>query len=569
VPRVTTRKRIIGFIALSIAMFIGILDSTIINIALPDITAYFQSTLDDTAWISTIYILALAVCMITASKLADQFGRKKLMLIGLALFGTSSALCGISHSLAVLIVMRLFQGIGGAIITPIVVPMGLELFGKEKMQIVGGSVGAITALAAAGGPPIGGLIIEYLDWQSVFFVNVPLALLSFVLVALFVGESYDRTVSKAVDWLGILLLTATLALLTFALLKGNDYGWNSVSIVSMLVGSAVALVLFILAEKRTQAPLLELGLFRELTFTASCACYLITGFGLACFGLIFSYFLQNALGYAALDAAYITMFSSLTVIVAMPLGSAIAGKFGARPINTLGLLIMGAGALLLSRLTIDASKAAMTVDMIVCGFGLGLACQAVISSIKHLPAEKSGIGSGVVNAARQVGTCIAIALLVSVLDASVTSAKADIQDDAVAMIQQSNIADPVKAVMVQDTEDGLAGGGTGGVQISDLQERLQTDIGNVMASSAQARPSIDLAEQQAEIQSVLDEVKADVNDKVAAAFDATFLLAGIILIATAFVGLFTDRKNKRFTPEAGRSLESIGLTPEPDPTSIA
>ena len=485
------QKRIIGFIALAIAMFIGTLDSTIINIALPDIMKYFKASLNDTSWISTIYVLGLSVFMVPASKLADQFGRKKIMIIGLILFGTSSALCGLSISLLFLITMRLIQGIGGALITPIVVPMALELFGREKTQTVAGAVGAVTALAAAGGPPIGGLLIKYINWQSIFFINVPLALISLILTILFVVESYDKTVSKSLDWLGMLFLTSTLSLLTFSLLKGKDYGWSSAIIISMFIGSAVSLALFLLTESKVKAPLVELGLFRESTFTASSVCYLITGFGIVAPLLIFNYFLQNVLGYEALSAAYIVMAISLTVIIAMPLGSIIAGKLGARPVNFFGILCMGAGELLLTRLTVNTSKSIMIVDMVVFGFGLGFSCQSMVSSIKHLPAEKSGIGSGVVNSARQIGTCIGIALLVSVLNNNVATAKNNISSDAVSSVNHSGIIDSVKTVINRDIIESFSSSDSNtSADQEKLQRKLETDVKNALSNaSSTPRPS--------------------------------------------------------------------------------
>ncbi len=471
------QKSILGFIALTIAMSMGTLDSTIINIALPSITTYFNSNLKDTSWISTIYVLGLSVFMITASKLADQFGRKKMMMIGLTLFGVSSAMCGLSSSLLFLIVMRFIQGIGGAIITPIVVPMGLEIFSKEKAQFVAAIVGAVTALAAAGGPPIGGLLIEYINWQVIFFVNVPLALISIVLTSLFIRESYDKTVSKSIDWVGMFLLTTTLFLLIFALLKGNDYGWTSTMIVSMFIGSAATLALFILTESKVPSPMLELSLFSEPTFSFSSVCYLITGFAIVSPVLIFNYFLQNALGYEALTAAFIVMAVSLTVIVSMPLGNAIASKFDARPVNFLGVILMGVGVLLLSQLKINTSKAAMTCDMIVFGLGLGFSCQSLVSSIKFLPPEKSGMGSGIVNAARQIGTCIGIALLVSMLDANVSNAKINIRNDAILKIHHTKIVDSIKTIMIKDINDSLSGNNNlSETEQNDLQKKLKKDI---------------------------------------------------------------------------------------------
>lgn len=482
------QKKVFGFIAISIAMFMGTLDSTIVNIALPDITNYFHSNLDDTSWISTIYVMGLAVFMITASKLADQFGRKKVMSIGLVLFGASSAMCGFAHSLLFLIAMRLIQGIGGAIITPIAIPMGLEIFGKEKIQQVGGIVGAVTALAAAGGPPVGGIIIEYLNWQTIFFVNVPLTLISLLLMILFTDESYDQSVSRSIDWVGMLSLTAALFLLTFALLKGNDYGWQSVLILSMFIDSAVSLAVFIFVETKAKAPMLELGLLREPTFTSSSLCYLITGLGMTGPVLLFNYFLQNVLNYTALNAAFIVMTVSLTIMVSMPLGTVIAGKFGSKPVNVLGILIMGLGLFLLSRLTVSTPRFTMIADMVVNGIGFGFACQSVISSIKYLPKEKSGIGSGVVNAARQIGTCIGIALLVSILDTNIAGAKTDVKNYAVSQVNGSGLADTVKATAISDIQTVFSN--TDNTKNKALQDKLENDLEHsITALASSPKPS--------------------------------------------------------------------------------
>lgn len=486
------QKKLFGFIALAIAMFIGTLDSTIINIALPDIMDYFKASLNDTSWISTIYVMGLSVCMIPASKLADQFGRKKVMLTGLILFGTSSALCALSGSLFILIAMRLFQGIGGAMITPIVIPMAIELSGRKKTQKVAGAVGAVTALAAAGGPPIGGMLIKYISWQAIFYVNVPFALISFILTIFFIKESYDKTISKSIDWFGMLFLSTALFLLTFSLLKGRDYGWHSTLIVSMFIGSAVSFILFLFTEIKVKAPLVELQLFKEYTFTASCICYLITGFGIISPLLIFNYFLQNALGYQALNAAYIVMAVSLTVIISMPLGSLITDQFGARLVNFCGVLFMGIGAFMLSKITYDSPKQVMIADMVVCGFGLGFSCQSMVSSIKHLPKEKSGIGSGIVNAARQIGTCIGIALLVSVLNTNVTDAKKDIVNHAEVTINQSEIVNPVKAVMIRDIRKSFnSSDNNTNKQQKKMQKRITKDVKQTLSSTPSTKNTSD------------------------------------------------------------------------------
>lgn len=191
--------KIISFIGLTIAMFMGTLDSTIVNIVLPQIMTHFNASLTDTSWVATTYTLALAVFMITGSKIADRYGRKKIMLLGLALFGGFSAACMLATSLPELIAFRFFQGLGGAIITPIVLPMGIEIFGKAYMSKIASVVGAVTALAAAGGPPIGGVIIKYASWRWVFGINVPLTIVAFLIIAMGVRESYDESLARRID----------------------------------------------------------------------------------------------------------------------------------------------------------------------------------------------------------------------------------------------------------------------------------------------------------------------------------------------------------------------------------
>lgn len=448
------KTKYIGFIGIIMAAFVGTLDSTIVNIALPNITDYFNVSLNDSSWISTIYALALAVFMITASKLADQFGRKKLMIIGLLIFGITSVLCGMSSSLLFLIVMRFIQGIGGAILTPIAIPMGVEIFGKEKMQIVVGASGAVVAFAAASGPPIGGILIKYINWQSVFFVNVPLAIIALVLILVFVDESYDNTVSKSIDWIGMIMLTVSLFCLTFALLKGRDYGWTSNLILSLFGIFVVSLIVFIITELKVSAPMVELKLFKEPTFTASNICYLITGFAIMCPLLIFNYYLQNVLEYDTLKAAFIMMTVSITAMVATPTGSILSKKIGARVVNFIGILVIGIGTLMLSHLSTDTTNGTMVLYLIICGFGLGFSVQSISSSVKFIPKEKSGMGSGIINAARQIGSCIGIAILVSMLNGNVSTAKTDIKNNVISYVDnKKEIIQPVRAELIKTIND--------------------------------------------------------------------------------------------------------------------
>ena len=269
----TKSRRILGFIGLILAMFMGALDATIVNIALPDIMENLNTGLTDTSWVATIYVLAMAVFIIPASKLADIYGRKLVMLIGVVIFGTFSFACMTADSLFLLIIFRLLQGIGGAILTPIVLPMGIELFGKENTSRITAIMGAFSALAAAGGPVIGGLIIHWTTYHWIFGINVPIAIFAFLMILGGTKESYDLTITKNIDWLGMIFLTCTLGGLTFGLLKGREYGWVSQTIIASFVISVIGLFLFILTERRVKSPIIELKLFKEITFTSSSIIY--------------------------------------------------------------------------------------------------------------------------------------------------------------------------------------------------------------------------------------------------------------------------------------------------------
>lgn len=434
----------LSFIGLAIAMFMGVLDSTIVNIALPGIMDHFKSNLTDTSWIVTTYVLALAIFTVTSAKLADQYGRKKLMLLGLVLFGGFSAACMFAPSLFWLSVFRFVQGIGGAIITPIVLPMGIEIFGKEKLPVITSLVGVISALAAAGGPPFGGIILRYFSWHWVFGLNVPLALCAFIIILILVKETRDETSSKKVDWFGIVSLTVALFGITFGLLKGRDYGWSSLTISGSLLIGLTMIVVFVIFEKRNPTPMLDLKLFRILPFTASCLVYFVISMALICPSLIMNYFLQNVLNYSALNAALVIAPVSLTVAVAMPLGTKLAAKTGASAVNFTGMLIIGLSLLLLALIKPDTPKILMVVFLIFHGFGFGFANQSIVSSINPLPKNKSGLGSGIVNTGRQLGMCLGIAILVTLLNAHIDTARQNIKIDALQTISNRTLAPDVK-----------------------------------------------------------------------------------------------------------------------------
>lgn len=438
-------KKIYGLIALSLIMFMVTLDTTITNIALPDITSFFNSNVANTNWISTIYVLVMSVVIIPASKFGDQFGRKKTMAIGLIIFGIGSFMCGLSVNLSMLIFMRFIQGIGGAIVTPIMIPLSVDLFGREKANRAVGIIGAVTAVAAAAGPPIGGLLLKFLNWHWIFFVNIPVVVITFVLLLVCFQESIDPTISKKIDFAGLIFLTLALSQLTFLLVKGYDLGWLSYYSLLLMCGSIGSIIIFLLIEKKVQSPLVELNLFKEVTFSASTIIYFMCGFAVVCSSLIFNFYLENIRGYTALNASYIIMFMSITVMISMPVGARLAEVFGYRIVITIGMILMSISLFLLTTLVPSTTKQSMIIYMIVLGIGFGFACLSIVSAVQFIPESKAGIASGIVNAARQLGTCLGIAILVGTMTHNINLEKESIKRESIQQVTAKKLPENISS----------------------------------------------------------------------------------------------------------------------------
>lgn len=478
-----SKKNLWGLLALSLIMFMVTLDTTITNIALPDMTTYFESNLADTNWISTIYVLVMSIVIIPAAKFGDQFGRKRLMMIGLLIFGIGSTLCGLSRTLPILIINRFIQGVGGAIVMPIMIPLSVSLFGRKQANQAVGIIGAVTAVAAAAGPPIGGMILRFLDWKWIFFVNVPIVILTLCLVATCFAESVDPTAAKKIDIGGLILLTLALSQLTFVLVKGYDFGWTSSSSLLLIFGAIISFTSFIVVELKTKAPLVELSLFRETTFAASVIIYFICGFAVICSSLIFNFFLEDVRRYSALNASYIIMFMSITVMVSMPLGAKLAEYVGYRNIITTGMVLMAISLFLLSDLKADTVDELMVSFMIVLGLGFGFACLSIVAAVQFIPENKAGIASGIVNAARQLGTCLGIALLVGTMTHNVAIAKTEIKREALVQVTAQKLPSKLAQLINKGVTSELQTSKNSSDTKTNLQSSLKKDVQVVLNKS--------------------------------------------------------------------------------------
>jgi EmrB/QacA subfamily drug resistance transporter len=319
-------KRYFAFIIVAAGFFMALLDSTIVTVSLPKISEYFGTNIETITWVINGYNLAFAVLLVTASRLGDQFGRKKLFVAGLFFFTLTSLLCALSTSVHLLIFFRVLQGLAAAFVVPISMPLFLDLFPKEKSGAVVGAWGAISAIAAACGPALGGIITQLLQWQWIFLINVPIGVVTIVSTILLVKESYDDTATRHIDIGGIISLSIGAFALTLALIQANDKGWSSVYILGLLAAALIGLTAFVLIELRSAEPMLPLSLLRGREFSATLLGLFVFGVALMCGVFFLSFFLTIVLGMSQLKAGLVI---TMLPVSAMPF-AVIAGPLSDR-----------------------------------------------------------------------------------------------------------------------------------------------------------------------------------------------------------------------------------------------
>jgi EmrB/QacA subfamily drug resistance transporter len=408
-------------IVVCVAIFMLLLDITIVNVALPKIAHSLRASFSDIQWVIDAYALTLASLLLTTGSLADLLGRRLVFTVGLALFALTSLLCALSPSALFLILARGGQGIGGAIMfSTSLALLAQEFHGRERGTAFG-IWGATTGAAVAIGPLLGGALTDSLGWQSIFFINVPIGIAAAVLTMARVRESRDPAGTR-IDWIGTASFTAALFLLVFALIRADTLGWSSTTIVSLFAGSAVLLALFVGSQMLQENAMLDLSLFRKPTFTgAGLVAFTVSSSMFAMF-LYLTLFLQTILGLSPLQAG----LRFLPTTVVMFFVAAAAGNLTERvPVRLLlstGLALVGGGLLLMSGLNASSHWTALLAGFIVGGAGVGLINPPLASTaIGVVRPERSGMASGINSTFRQVGIATGIAALGAIFESQLSS----------------------------------------------------------------------------------------------------------------------------------------------------
>jgi EmrB/QacA subfamily drug resistance transporter len=407
--------------AVCLGTFMLLLDITVVNVALPDIQTSLHSSFSGLQWVVDAYALTLAALLLTAGGLADLYGRRRLYIIGLSVFTAASLLCGVAGSMLLLQLSRALQGIGGAIMFSVSLALLADAFRGKDRGVAFGIWGAITGLAVAVGPLLGGALTSGLSWRWIFFVNLPIGIGAVGIALTKVAESRAEKARRP-DWPGFVVFTLALSSLVYGLIESNQRSFSDGLVISCLVAAAVLLVAFVVVEARAAHPMFELTLFRLPTFT---------GGSVAAFGLSASIFamllylvlyLQDILGFSALQTGLRLLLLSGGIL----LTSAIAGRLSSHvPVRLLigpGLLIVGVGLLLMRGLDATSSWTHLTPGLIVSGVGVGMINPPLASTaVGVVTPDRAGMASGINSTFRQVGIATGIALLGTLFSNKVTS----------------------------------------------------------------------------------------------------------------------------------------------------
>jgi EmrB/QacA subfamily drug resistance transporter len=401
---------------LSLALFMIMLDNTIVNVALPTIQRDLGAKLSQLEWIVTGYALTFAALMLTGGKLADLLGRRRVLVAGLALFAGSSLACALAPSAGFLIAARIVQGAGAAMMNPATLSIVTATFPPHQRGAAIGIWAGVAAMALAIGPLIGGVLVEHVGWSSIFYVNVPIGLIAIVASLVLIDESRDTRERQRPDVPGQLASGIGLFALTYALIEANGSGWGSAKIVAAFAVAVAALAAFVLLERHQRAPMLDLGLFRNRTFAGANLVLLLVA--LAMFGVFFflSLYMQDVLRYSPVQAGATFLPMTLLIMVIAPLAGRLSDRVGSRSLLTGGMAIVAAQLLYFSRLGVDEGFFSLLPGMLLGGVGMScVMAPASAAALRGVPADSAGVGAAVLNSSRQLGGSIGVALMGAIM----------------------------------------------------------------------------------------------------------------------------------------------------------
>jgi EmrB/QacA subfamily drug resistance transporter len=396
--------------AMCFALFMIMLDNTVVNVALPSIQRDLHASISSLEWTINGYTLSFAVLLATGGRLGDIFGRRLMFLAGVVIFALSSATAGFATDTWMLVASRIVQGSGAALMMPATLSIITDAFPAHERGKAIGTWAGVSALALAVGPVLGGLLTEQISWRAIFYLNLPVAAGAIVAALFAVRESRDESVDRVVDYPGVVTLTAALTALVLALIEGNSWGWTSPAIVALIGGAVVLLAAFVAIELRVRVPMVQFSFFANRNFVGASLVAFVVSFAMLGMFFFLALYMQDILGYSPLEAGIRFLPSTLMIVLIAPIAGRLTDRIGPRWLITAGLSIVALALYGLTTIDSQTTYADIMPGFIGMGAGIALTMSPMSTAAMNAVEEsKAGIASGLLSMMRMVGGTFGVA----------------------------------------------------------------------------------------------------------------------------------------------------------------
>jgi EmrB/QacA subfamily drug resistance transporter len=418
-----------------IGLFMALIDVTIVNISIPQLQRDLDAPVDTVSWVLNAYNIVFAVLLVSMGRLADQFGRRRFFLIGMAIFTLGSLMCALSWSIGALTASRVIQAAGAATLAPIALATTTLVFPPAQRGLGLALMAMVANAAAALGPPIGGVLVEFAGWPFdagwhwIFLINVPIGIVGIALALRTVPETRDPHAGTKVDWWGMATVGAAIFCFTFGLVEANSRGWDSPEIIALFAGAGIFTAAFALTQRYGRYPMLTRALVQNRQFMGASTTLLLFGVGMmgALFMIVLAF--VNLWGYSEIEAALAITPVPIMAMLVSPVVGRLSSRLPPRAFAVPALLVMAASLFSLAALPAESSFGAAAWRLALLGIGVGAAFPAVtIGSMGSIQGQEIGLGSGIVNMSRQVGFAIGIALFVAVFTGTIDHKRQDARE---------------------------------------------------------------------------------------------------------------------------------------------
>lgn len=403
--RSNTKMTVIGLL---LGLFMAALDQTIVSTAMPTIVADFGD-FEHFVWVFSAYMIASVVSTPIFGKLSDMYGRKRFFIAGLSVFMISSMLCGLADNMTQLIIFRAMQGIGGGAVMPLCFAVLFDIFPAEKRGKMNGLFGAVFGLSSVFGPTVGAFFTDQVNWRWVFYINLPIGIVSLLFISLFYKESGNKT-KQTIDWIGVVLLIATILSLMFALeLGGRTYSWSSPQIIGLLVACVAFLIVFLFAETKAVNPIIALQLFKNKVFTASQVSSFLYGAIMISGATYIPLFVQGVYGGTASSAGQTLTPMMLGVVASSVIGGRFVNKYLFRTIMLVSVAVLLVSLFLLGTINADTARWVVTLYMVFVGLGIGVSFVVFnIATLHGIAPQDKGSATSMIVFFRTIGSALGV-----------------------------------------------------------------------------------------------------------------------------------------------------------------